>query len=321
MPPEGEKKRILITGFKPFEDSINITELIVKRLKLDPNLYEVNYLVLPVTEDNQAEILIFKTEAERFKPDFIISLGEMNVTRLDDYEFEKKPEDTEVLRYEESITTPTDEELYTAYNSETFFKSLEAYLKQNGSYIHMTKNIAKDPCGKINLEVARYMASRGEEYKNNFMFLHLEDTLGEPYIKKQVTENLEKNGKYQKLSKDLEEARKKRFQYEEKFYNDQLHGDRVPLQTEEHKKLNEEFNTINAKVTAIEEATKQKIAEKIKEKSGSDEYSNLIEKYKKIVEFIMPEVSAEIDRDRLAQAKIPPVSNQPPQNKNGNRNR
>ncbi len=304
MPPEGEKKKILITGFKPFEDGVNITELILKKLKLDPQLFEAQYLVLPVTKSAEVEALIFRTEAEKFKPDFVISLGELNTSN--------NPELHEILRHESSVIEKNPEgnitKLYNAYASNNFVENWEGCSEENGFLLREGLNNDNGNCHRINLEAAKYMESRGEEYKNNFIFLHLEDNIGKDKQGFMTSELLASNELYQRNNQALITLNQKLLSIKQKYgsrHTDDF-GDEVLDIPETCHDLVTEIENLNDIKKHIkgeaEKNAKETLAENI-----PTEYNELVNRYIEVIKHIMPDISDEIDKDRLAQAKIPPA--------------
>lgn len=172
-----EKPKILITAFSSdYDGSVNISELVAKQIKLDPEKYDFKVVIFPT--EYQETLKLFNTITSEYRPDFIISLGENNVlTDSRSIEIETNANDC--------AFDPDDKGNVPILGSASLKGvdingDLEKKILQLGSdALKITIDKEGDPsdylCEYIYLLSLEYMKNNGKE--GSAVFMHLDDCL------------------------------------------------------------------------------------------------------------------------------------------------
>ncbi|MDX1949349.1 MAG: hypothetical protein SFT90_02475 [Rickettsiales bacterium] len=292
---EETKKKILITAFEPFDDKINITEDIIKKIGYDTNICEIKFVILPVTDDKTREINEFFNATNEFQPDFIISLGESNITS-----------ENPSIAFEESVYESDDSKnCFYSFNKIEVLNIFQKYCKDNKIEFEISQNDDDGSCNAIHYSAALYMSNRGGDYKDNFIFLHFYDFLSPNLIDEIGLETLDNNKEYKTLLikySDLYRIYTEQTELEQN--NQDLYADELPIIANKclDDDLKQQYFLCLAETEIIEEEAYQNASVKAKK---DNDYENMINIYANAVDAMLPLVLDSIKDEKPENYFIP----------------
>ncbi len=180
MPDGGPILTVLITGFKPFEDSYNISEAVIDQLHLRATTTNVRFVTAVLSNDYLEAEMRLKMLVETVNPDYIIALGEVNGAKTSGIQIETEatgdsdredPSGIAPACLRDADQTDRLIEVRNPVLNEAIVASFNAHKLDGTAYVD--KDAGDYLCNDIFYQALRYQAIKGKD--GHVIFLHLND--------------------------------------------------------------------------------------------------------------------------------------------------
>lgn len=176
-------KKIIITGFEPFEkETINPSQELLKHIDCDPNRFQVQPILLPVTVKEAGKVI---TKAiDDIRPDYVISFG-LN-GKLSHIALERVALNIVDARIpdnngEQPHDMIINQEGPVAYWSTLPVRTIEQNLKEAGIPVKLSYSAGTYICNYVMYSALDFIEKRGFQTKSGFIHI--------PFLPEQCLEN------------------------------------------------------------------------------------------------------------------------------------